>query len=178
MDQDQKWIRAILRRGDRAAADALVRQYYDEIFAFIYRQTGNREDALDLTQESFIAALGSLHTYDHRKAAFRTWLYRVTVNKVIDARRRDRVVTLPLVEDVPVPEDFTTRLEDEALLAQVEQYVLQADSLDQEIFRLHLYGGQTFPAIAAVTGQGEAKVKSRYYRLLEIIRKELTEHDL
>lgn len=177
MDREQKWIRAILRRGDRASAELLIEAYYDEIFAFVYRQTGNREDALDLTQESFITALGSLHTYDRRKAAFRTWLYRIAANKVIDHRRKARIVTVQLEEDVTVPEDFTTRLEDRALLVLAEDIVRRADGLDQEIFRLHIYGGESFPSIAAATGQGEAKVKSRYYRLLAIIRKELTDHE-
>ena len=61
MEQEQKWIRDIVRHGSKKAADALVRAYYDDIYTFVYRQTGNREDAMDLTQESFLAALRSLH---------------------------------------------------------------------------------------------------------------------
>ena len=177
LEQEQKWIRAILRRGDRQAADLLIRRYYDEIFAFMYRQSGDREDALDLTQECFIAALGSLHTYDRRKAAFRTWLYHIAVHKLIDRRRRSRPVTVPLEQDTPVPGDFTALLEDRELLRRAGELVCQADSLDQEIFRLRLYAERSFPDIAAVCGQSEAMVKSRYYRLLAYIRKELTEHD-
>ncbi len=45
MDNEQKWIRQIQRRGSREAADCLIRAYYDEIYRFAYRQTGNKEDA-------------------------------------------------------------------------------------------------------------------------------------
>ena len=50
MEQESKWIRAIQKHGSRSAADRLVRSYYDEIYVFVYRQTGCKEDALDLTQ--------------------------------------------------------------------------------------------------------------------------------
>ena len=42
MDQEQKWIRAIQRRGSRRAAEELVDAYYDEIYRFACRQTGDR----------------------------------------------------------------------------------------------------------------------------------------
>lgn len=171
-EPEHKWIRAILRRGDRQAADALVRRYYDELFAFVYRQTGDREDALDLTQDIFVAVLGSLAGYDRKKAAFRTWLYALAAHKVIDHRRRAGPLTVPLEEDVPA-EDFTTRLHDRALLARAEELVRQADPLEQEVFRLRLYAGLSFPEIAAAAGQPEAKIKSRYYRLMAKLRKEL-----
>ena len=177
LEQEKKWIRAILRRGDRKAADALIRAYYDEVFAFVYRQTGNREDALDLTQECFIAALKSLPGYDPRQSGFRTWLYHIAVHKVIDKRRRTHTFTLQLEEDIPVAEDFTKRLQDQAVLAQAEELIRRASPLEQEIFRLRIYGDYSFPDIAAATGQPEAKIKSRFYRLMANLRKELTDYD-
>lgn len=174
-DQEQKWIRAIVRRGDRAAADALVRTYYDDVYAYIWRQVGQSEDALDLTQECFIAALRSLATYDRRRSAFRTWLYHIASHKVIDHRRRCRTAAVPLTEDVPSPEDFTAMVHDRALLARAEELVRREDELDQEIFRLRIYGQCGFSQVAAVTGQAEAKIKSRYYRLMTRLRKELTD---
>lgn len=173
-EQEQRWIRAILRRGDRAAADALVRAYYDGLFAYIWRRVGRQEDALDLTQECFIAALQSLASYDRRKSGFRTWLYRIAAHKIADYRRKRRLATVPLTEDVSAPGDFTAAVHDQALSAQAEALVRRQDPLDQEIFRLHIYGQRSFPQIAAAVGQPEAKVKSRYYRLVARLRKELT----
>ena len=91
MDQEQKWIRAIQRRGSRRAAEELVDAYYDEIYRFACRQTGDREDAMDLTQNIFLAVLRALSTYDRRRAGFRTWLYRIAANKAVDGPAgRDR----------------------------------------------------------------------------------------
>ena len=176
-DQEQKWIRAILRRGDRGAADALVRTHYDALYAYIWRQVGQPDDALDLTQESFIAALQSLPSYDQRKSVFRTWLYHIASHKIIDHRRKFRTATVPLTEDISSPGDFTAIVHDQALLAQAEELVRQEEPLEQEIFRLHVYGQCSFPQIAAVTGQAEAKIKSRYYRLMTRLREELTDDE-
>lgn len=70
MDQEVKWIRDTQRHGSRAAAEALISSYYDEIYRFAYRQTGNREDAMDLTQNIFLAVLWAIHSYNGKKATF------------------------------------------------------------------------------------------------------------
>ena len=173
INRDEKWIRAIRRRGSKVAAEELVRTYYDEIFAYIDRQTGNRDDALDLTQESFIAALQCLASYDEKKARLRTWLYHIASHKVIDARRRLRP-TAQLPEDVEIADgfDLAAFANDRLLLRDIEEYVCGADPLDQEVFRLHLYADCSFSEIAAAMGEAEEKLKARYYRLLRKIRKE------
>lgn len=175
MDKEEKLIRAILRRGSKSAAEELVRAYYDEIFAYIYRQIGNRDDALDLTQEIFIAALQCLAAYDAKKARFRTWLYRIALHKVIDARRRLRQ-TYELPEDREIEDgvDLERLVCDRLRLREVEAFVRGEDPLDQEIFRLRLYAESSFSDIAAAMGEKEEKLKARYYRLLGRIRKELT----
>ncbi|MCM1468376.1 MAG: RNA polymerase sigma factor [Alistipes sp.] len=178
MEQEQKLIRAILRRGSKTAADTLIRQYYDEIYAYVYRQVGNREDALDLTQECFIAVLGSLHTYDPKKAGFRTWAYHIASHKIIDFRRRGKTVCVPLEEWEGASEkDFTADIRNKELLKRIEQFVCGMPPQAQEVFRMRLYGEYRFPEIAAVTGEPEAKIKAQYYRLLEKIRKEFGEYD-
>ena len=70
MGEEQKWIRDIQRRGSRQAADKLVRAYYDEMYRFAYRQLGHKEDALDSTQNIFLAVLRALH-FDWPESVFR-----------------------------------------------------------------------------------------------------------
>ena len=119
MEQEQKWIRAIQRRNSREAAEHLIQSYYDEIYRFVCRQTGSKEDAMDLTQSIFIAMLRALPGYRTERASFRTWLYRIAANKVIDARRRRaRPVPVPIEDtEIPAAEDFAARVHDRALLA-------------------------------------------------------------
>ena len=173
MDQEDKWIRDLQRNGSREAAERLVERYYNEIYVFAYRQTGQKEEAMDLTQSIFLAVLRAVPTYDRRKAAFRTWLYRIAANKTIDARRRYRPAVVPLeAVELPAQEDFIARIHDRELLERIERYVSGLDASSQSVFRLRLYGEQSFREIAAALGQSETAVKSQYYRLLERIRKE------
>lgn len=173
MEQEQRWIRRIQRQQSQKDADALVRKYYNEIYAYAYRQVGSRETALDLTQEIFISVLRSLQTYDPSRAAFRTWLYRVATNKVIDFRRRSVPPALPLDSlELPDEQDFAAQTEQKGLLSDIERYVSALDPGTQQVYRLRLYGEYTFPEIAAMLGEPEAAVKSRYYRLMQTLRKE------
>ncbi len=98
MEREKKWVRDIVRFGSKKAADALVREYYDDIYAYVYRQTGSREDALDVTQECFLAAFRSLSSYDPKKAGLRTWLYHIASHKVIDFKRKKREVYVLMEE--------------------------------------------------------------------------------
>ena len=178
MKQEQKLIREIVRRGSKQAADALVRAYYEEIYVYVYRQTGNREDALDLTQECFIAALRSLRTYDPHKAGFRTWLYHVASHKIIDQRRKRQVEYLPYEEEeeAAVGEDFTVKVLDREFRERVEAFICGFDPAVQEVFRLRVYGEYRFSEIAAATGEPEAKIKARYYRLIAKLREEFGDY--
>lgn len=176
MKQENKWIKEILRHGSKEAADQLVRAYYDEIYVFAYRQTGSREDSQDLTQEIFIAALQSLPVFNIEKASFRTWLYRIAAHKIIDARRRVKLVTVPIDEESFSEEDFVTNLLDKDLLNQIEEYVCALDPELQTVFRLRIYAEYSFPEIAQISGQAEEKVKAQYYRLVKRLKKEFGSH--
>ena len=158
MERELKWVRDIVRRGSRKAADQLVREYYDDIYAFVFRQIGNREDALDVTQECFLAALRSLPFYNPQKAGLRTWLYHIASHKVIDQRRKRKIQYLPIEQ-----------------LRQVEELVCAMDPQIQEVFRLRVYAEYSFPEIAAVLAQPESKIKAQYYRLSARLRKEMSE---
>lgn len=186
-DRDAACIRRVLRGSERAA-DALVREYYDGLFAFIYRQVGDREETMNLTQESFIAALQSLASFDPVRASFTTWLYRIATYKVIDARRRMHPISVSLDavgtgngdSDMPdgmdppdwrIP-DVSELTADRDLLARIEERVASCDPAVQEVFRLHLYAEWSFAQIAEAVGESESTVKARYYRLMALLRKE------
>lgn len=181
MEQELKWIRQIQRRGSREAADCLIRAYYDEIYRFVYRQVGSREDAMDLTQNIFVAVLRALPKYQPGQARFRTWLYAVANNKIIDARRKVQLISVPAkpVEELEPPDhdDFVSRIQDRLLLAQIEEYVSAQPLEQQRVFRLRVYAGQSFPEIAEALGERETAVKARYYRLTDRIRKEFAVYE-
>jgi RNA polymerase sigma-70 factor (ECF subfamily) len=75
------------RQGDTGAFETLVRKYQDPVFSIAYRMVGDREEARDLAQETFISAFEGIRAFDARRS-FRAWLYRIAANASIDQLRR------------------------------------------------------------------------------------------
>jgi len=87
------------QQGDRAAFGELVRRYRERIFALALHLTGSQSEADDITQEVFLGAYRALDQFAGRSEFF-TWVYRITVNKAINARRnRNRRGETPLEDD-------------------------------------------------------------------------------
>ena len=74
------------QRGDERAFAELVRRYRKRILALCLHLTGNEYDAEDVTQEVFLSAYRSLPSFEGRSHFF-TWVYRMAVNKSLNARR-------------------------------------------------------------------------------------------
>jgi len=72
--------------GDRAAFDDLVRRYRARIYALTLHLTGSRSEADDITQDVFTRAYQQINTFAGRSEFF-TWLYRIAVNRSLNARR-------------------------------------------------------------------------------------------
>ena len=118
---------AAAQAGDRAALDTLLRRHIDLIHAVCARLAGNPADAADATQEALIAIVRGLPRFD-RRAAPRTWMYRVATNACLDElRRRGRRPRLGLDEVMaeqpdpapPVDRSVTDRLTLDDALARL-----------------------------------------------------------
>lgn len=85
--------------GDQAAYTRLRNKYWRPIEAMLSRMIRNKSDAEDLTQEAFIKAFNSLHTFN-TEYAFSTWLYKIASNNCIDYLRKRRLKTISM--DAPI----------------------------------------------------------------------------
>ena len=77
------------QRGEAAAFAELVRRFQDRVFRFLLRLTRTREDAQDLTQETFMHAYTALPRWQP-EAQFSTWLLRIARNLAYDMLRRSQ----------------------------------------------------------------------------------------
>jgi len=79
--------------------DEVVREHADRVYRLAYRLSGNRADAEDLTQETFVRVFRSLAEYT--PGTFEGWLHRITTNLFLDmVRRRQRIRFDALPDDV------------------------------------------------------------------------------
>lgn len=89
MDHERELLERA-RSGDTRAFDEIVTIHRTRIYALIFQILRNEEDAMDLSQETFIRAWRSLGKFDGRHP-FSTWLHRIATNAAIDLIRRRRV---------------------------------------------------------------------------------------
>jgi len=77
---------AAAQAGDQRAFEALVRRYRKRIFALALHISGSASEADDITQDVFLKAYRALAEFEGRSQFF-TWVYRMTVNRSLNARR-------------------------------------------------------------------------------------------
>ncbi len=88
-DGDLATVRRV-QSGDVAAFDQLILKYRERLYSIIYNLCSNREDAADITQETFIKAFSSIKRFKG-KSSFYTWLYRIAVNATFSHLKRNRM---------------------------------------------------------------------------------------
>jgi len=98
MAEAEQAVRRFLK-GDTEAFTELVRQWETKVFNLAWRYLGNREDAQDVAQETFISVFKSVKTL-REPGSFPAWLYRVTLNH---CRQRWRSQSSDLSLDDPLP---------------------------------------------------------------------------
>jgi RNA polymerase sigma-70 factor, ECF subfamily len=95
------------RRGDLVAFNQLVDRYQQRAFNVALRMLGNADEAADVTQDAFIAAMRAIRRF--RGMAFRVWLLRIVTNQCLDAlRARKRHPHVALNMDFDTLDDGTT----------------------------------------------------------------------
>ncbi len=169
--------------GDEGAFEQLVRRHEKKVFRLLLRMMGNREEAEDVAQETFL----SLHRHGHRfrgDARFSTFVYRVASNAALNRRRtlgrnRARIQKLAVRQaagdDLPHaprdPEDATIGVE---LSAQVRRALESLKPSLRLPVLLYDIEGLAYGEIAEVLGVAEGTVKSRIHRARQALRAQLT----
>lgn len=92
------------RRGDREAFRSLVERYQHKVTALATGMLRNRDDALDVVQDTFTKAYQSLDRFKG-ESSFYTWLYRITLNLCIDYQRRAARMPAAQLEAPESPEE-------------------------------------------------------------------------
>jgi RNA polymerase sigma-70 factor, ECF subfamily len=96
------------RHGDTVAFDVLITRHREKIYMHACHLLRNEDDAMDITQETFLRAWRSLARFDG-KASLSSWLYRIATNAVIDLCRRRKAHPEVEVDDAPLRIDAASR---------------------------------------------------------------------
>jgi len=170
--------RELVRRGqagDKEAFEELVRRHQRRVFAVAGGILRRREDVEDIAQQVFVKAYFSLKRFDQR-AAFTTWLYKITVNECWDLLRKKKV--RPLLYESDLSEEqaqqfsATERLDSGAqdvsdkleAQQQVERLLQGLDERDRMMLILKEVEGFAIDEIAEILDLNANTVKVRLFR--------------
>ncbi|MGB0334523.1 MAG: sigma-70 family RNA polymerase sigma factor [Opitutales bacterium] len=175
-ERDLDW--AIVQRvqaGHVGAFDQLVQKYREHIFSVIYNMTSNREDASDLTQETFIKAFQAIGRFKGNSSFF-TWIYRIAINTTmtfLKKRNRRRFISYEKIdEEVSNTEIFErltakTRSEKGVLMSELQEKLNDAlqklSPKHRTVVILHEIEGLEHAQIAEITKTSVGTVRSRLH---------------
>jgi RNA polymerase sigma-70 factor (ECF subfamily) len=157
--------------------DEVVREHADRVYRLAFRLSGNRADAEDLTQETFVRVFKSLAEY--QPGTFEGWLHRITTNLFLDmVRRRQRVRFDALPEDagdrLPSRESGPEQAYDQRNLDPEIQRALDALPADFRVAVVLCDLEQlSYEEIAATLGIKVGTVRSRIHRGRALLRQAL-----
>lgn len=183
-----------IREGDLPAAEILIRRYRQKAFLIACTLCdGDRDTALDYTQDAFVKVLGSIGSFQG-KSSFYTWFYRILVNTCLDGRRkrnhRERFfpgrrsrtgakrAPAPPIEDFPAPDNSGDPLAaacGSALAKDLGKALKALPEKQRTVFQLKVFHGLALSEIACMMGSAQGTVKTHLFRATRALREALSE---
>jgi RNA polymerase sigma-70 factor, ECF subfamily len=174
--------------GDRDAFRVLVERHSRSIFRVAYRMTGNRQDAEEIVQETFLRAYKSLARFELR-SNLSTWLYRIAVNRALDflASKQtqmqskdsyqiadhidpDQVHQVQLPAPGPGPDRLLLSLEVKTRIAQALGLLTPAERV---AFTMRHMDGQSIEDISKALNLKTSAAKNAVFRAVQKLRQQL-----
>lgn len=119
--------------------------------------------------------LKSIDRFDERKASFRTWLYKIANNKIIDSYRSTYYKYVTVVEEIEEEFESYPSMEDLFVLKEEVNDILDIigtfQTSIQQILRLKIFGEMTFAEIGSLLELPESTIKTKYYATVKKIKK-------
>lgn len=166
----------LVKRGEDAAFGELVRRYQTSVFNVCYRLIGERQEAEDLTQESFIRAHQRFDLY-HHNMPIGPWIRKLATNLCLNWLKRAQITSFALEDehDEPVagsenPEDVRLKVEREEV---VRQALLSLPPHYRSVIELRHFQDLSYNAISEVLEIPLSDVKSHLFRARQILAKRL-----
>ena len=172
---DERQLVRLAQKGEKAAFETLVHRHQHRVFAVARGILKRQEDVEDVAQQVFVKAYFSLKRFDQR-AAFSTWLYKITVNECWDLLRKRKARPLVYESDFSeeqsrqysaIEREATKRLDTSdrmAMRERLENMLGQLEKRDRAMLILKEVEGFSVEEIADSMGLNANTVKVRLFR--------------
>ncbi len=162
--------------GDQTAFHRLVDHYQPEIYRMIYYRSRSKMDADDLTQDVMLKAYKNIGRLKSPEV-FRSWLYRIAVNRVRDYYRKKQFRSLfgmvsmddesfHETEEMAVAPEAEGGISRKDFWRQIEQMLTAFSRMEKEVFMLRFFDQMTIKEISDTLKKNESTIKTHLYRAL------------
>jgi RNA polymerase sigma-70 factor, ECF subfamily len=169
--------------GNQESFRLLINRYLPLIYNFAARFTIN--DASDISQDVFIKVWKNIKNFDSSKASFKTWIFQIARNTIIDHLRKKKSIVFSDLEDKDdswienvsdnaiLQDEIAQKLEDKEFLNKLLDKI---SPLYREVLVLYYQEDMTFNEIGIVLNKPLNTVKSHHYRAIIELRKMINDN--
>lgn len=174
MESDEQLVESILK-GNQQQYRELILRYQSRVLAVALKVTNNRKDAEDISQEVFLQLYRSLGNFNG-DSSFSTWIYRITMNKAIDYKRKqerqleqepeDLIASLPETNSLSPEEALLKNLDKEL----IHSYLIELPPAYRDVLKLYYFDELSYSEISMKLNVAVKTVESRLYRAKRLIK--------
>jgi len=183
MFEDKDLVRRTLE-GEKEAFEMIIQKYRQPLLNYIGRMVGERELALDFTQEVFIKSYASLHTYQPQHK-FSTWLFKIASNYTIDYWRKKKIDAFsidqtqdqnsyrPSMQIPSTDPSVTEKYEMAEIREKIERNLEKIPPSLRELFVWRHVNEFSYDEIAEIKEMPVGTIKNKVFQAKELLRKHL-----
>lgn len=172
-------IHEIVKRAqiyDKKAFSMIYDLYYDQIYRYAYLKIGNRPDAEDVTQNTFIGALKNIKNFRWKKSGhdFTAWIYTIAHNNIVNYYRKKSKVTFKPFEDMRELEAKQTLSEEIEKKWNLDKLLLAFQGIpysQQRVLILRFINGMSITETSKIMTKKEGAIKSLQLRAVSSLKK-------
>jgi RNA polymerase sigma-70 factor (ECF subfamily) len=186
-DEKERTLVRRIKQGVQPAFTELASMYQQKVFRLAYGFFQDRDDAMEIVQETFLRVYRKLDGFDEtdERTRFNNWIYRIAYNLCIDYYRKFKKKKAEMKDlyeydrdqrtDSTFPED---QLDRENFRHHLKKHVMRLPRRQQTVFTMRHYSGLKHHEVAEILGLSVGTIKSLYHRAVKSIKKHLVDANL
>jgi RNA polymerase sigma-70 factor (ECF subfamily) len=160
---------------DKNTAEKLYEAFYMKVFSYVMTLAKDRNDAEEITQETFFRAISTDKSFKGDSDSF-TWLCAIAKNIFIDQKRHYARQDDELSEELPdMDKGLEEKLADRETSLRIHIVLHQLEEPYKEVFQLRIFGELSFAEIGSIFGKTETWARVTYHRARVKIKERMDE---
>jgi RNA polymerase sigma-70 factor, ECF subfamily len=154
----------------------LYDKYYKQIFGYVYQRMDCKDTAFDVTAQVFLKALTNINRYEYKGVPFASWLFRIAHSEVMQLfrdQKNKRAINADIGDLKHIYEEVKEPFFEE-YIPYLQKLIKQLPEEDLQMIEMRFFEQRPFKEIAEILNITENNAKVRMYRILERLKKTIT----